>query len=894
MNAGLSYPSFDTAFQALTGYSPYRWQRRFFDRLYSSQGIPHLLDVPTGLGKTSIIPIWLIALAQQAQKGTVKLPRRLVYIVNRRTVVDRATSVVEQIRDRLLKPDDSHWLEYAGVLRAVAKALRGLISTGGSLLAVSTLRGELADNEEWKADPARAGIIIGTIDMIGSKLLFSGYGDGRYWRAQHAALIGQDSLIVHDEAHLTPAFSELLYRVAEVQNQAADPRPLHVMELSATSRNNATQALELEPEDKEDDAVRERLDAAKYLQIHNAKDTEIIKQLLVEFSVAHDNERAKVLIYVQSPDDARTITERLQKRLGSNTRQRVALLTGTLRGYERDQLVRNEVFQTFLDPALPVEQTVYLVSTSAGEVGVDLDADHLVCDLTTLDAMIQRLGRVNRRGGQGRVAQVDVVVATTRKDKPSDFERTVERTRAILERWASPDGRVDVRPQALRDFLNKLSDEERTAAFAPKPDVPPLTDILLDAWSLTSVTKQMPGRPAVAAYLHGLTNDPPETYVAWRTEVDLLRKFNADEEMLRDWFLACPIETRERLRDRTDQVKKMLAALLQEHRKGNDSCDFPVVLLDERGEAEWTLLSDITEKEFKLEYKTVVLPVEAGGLGADGALDEKSLKKVCDVAEKSAIGAKQRRRERWLAIKGGDGERYERLLDGESAIALPAGLREQERISLHQPEEDSEAEGEWRYLLVMVNKTEGARIKQTLRDHTQQVVGRTECIADALRLSPPLKAALVKAAEWHDRGKARVVWQRYACNSAPDPLNDPLAKSTKYQHPRMLGGYRHELGSLLEASINGAVRAVAEDERELLLHLIAAHHGWARPHFERRAWDHTRTTVDNEQATEEVLRRFGRLQQRFGRWGLAWLEALLRCADSAASEPQETGTEDAI
>ena len=33
----------------------------------------------------------------------------------------------------------------------------------------------------------------------------------------------------------------------------------------------------------------------------------------------------------------------------------------------------------------------------------------------------------------------------------------------------------------------------------------------------------------------------------------------------------------------------------------------------------------------------------------------------------------------------------------------------------------------------------------------------------------------------------------------------------------------------------------------------------------------------------EVPRRFARLQRKFGRWGLAYLESLLRAADYAAS-----------
>ncbi|HEY3911695.1 MAG TPA: DEAD/DEAH box helicase family protein [Stellaceae bacterium] len=60
--------------------------------------IPAALDLPTGLGKTSVMAIWLIALAEQAAAGAVRLPWRLVYVVDRRTVVDQATEETHTIR----------------------------------------------------------------------------------------------------------------------------------------------------------------------------------------------------------------------------------------------------------------------------------------------------------------------------------------------------------------------------------------------------------------------------------------------------------------------------------------------------------------------------------------------------------------------------------------------------------------------------------------------------------------------------------------------------------------------------------------------------------------------------------------------------------------------------
>lgn len=880
-------PWFDSSFEALTDHRPLHWQRRLFLMLSSGQ-VPTFCNLATGLGKTSVIPIWLLALAWQADHGSVTLPRRLVYVVNRRTVVDQATGVVERMRERLLAPVDPRWSRCEDVLRGLARALKTLASTDERFLAVSTLRGELADNEEWKADPARPAIIVGTVDMIGSKLLFSGYGDGRYWRAQHAGLVGQDALIVHDEAHLTPAFGEVLRQVAAAQRRIPEPRPVQIMELTATSRAGTASMFQLTPEDENDQFVRNRLDATKWVRLHEVghTDEEMIEKL-VNLSVRHEDQRAKVLVYVRSPETAKKVLDGLNRIAGGD---RTGLLTGTIRGYERDQLVRgHQVYRAFLEPARSVEQTVYLVSTSAGEVGIDIDADHMVCDSTTLESMVQRLGRVNRAGGVGRAASVDVVLA--RGDEAATvasdgIAQAIATTEGILREWtAGTGGPVDLSPRNLRARLNDLEPQRREDAFAPEPRVPPLTDILLDGWALTTVNEDMPGRPAVAEYLHGLEAEPPETFVAWRKEVELLASEGVDEEGLTEWFQACRILTHERLRDRTDRVRKTLDALLRSHRKSDALRDFPVVVLTERGQATLGRLSEIVTREFNLAYRTVVLPVEIGGLDR-GALDPGELTQACDVAEELTPGIKTGGRERWVLREEHEGRTYQRLQTGDTAEQLLVnGLREHYRLTLQERPEGAEGGGTYLLLLIdakqaAVERPETVRVSQRLDVHLDETRRSMERISRALRLNSELAEALAAAAASHDIGKNRRIWQWYACNRSPDA---PLAKSEKYLHGRFLAGYRHEFGSLLDAVADETIRG--HPQGDLVLHLIAAHHGWGRPHFRPEAWDNSYPTAKNEDTAADVVRRFGRLQHQFGRWGLAWLEALLRCADMAASAP---------
>src|SRR5579871_1304974 len=174
-------PDFATAFAVLTGNAPFPWQQELYRRFVEGK-IPTSCDLPTGLGKTSVIALWLIALANHPDR----LPRRLVYVVNRRTVVDQTTTEVEKLRENLR--DDPR---AAALLDNLKKLCAIPLEEDELPLAISTLRGQFADNREWSADPARPAVVAGTVDMIGSRLLFSGYRVGFKGKPLHAGFLGQ-------------------------------------------------------------------------------------------------------------------------------------------------------------------------------------------------------------------------------------------------------------------------------------------------------------------------------------------------------------------------------------------------------------------------------------------------------------------------------------------------------------------------------------------------------------------------------------------------------------------------------------------------------------------------------------------------------------------------------
>jgi len=857
---------FDAAFEALTGNPPFPWQRALYRRFISDgeDNIPATATLPTGLGKTNVIAIWLLALATVKEK----IPRRLVYVVNRRTVVDQTTAEVEKLRNNLR--NGGHLPEHVRTL------------------AISTLRGQHADNQEWSADPARPAVIAGTVDMIGSRLLFSGYGRGFKSRPLHAGFLGQDVLLVHDEAHLEPAFQCLIESIRQEQEQCREFRRFRVMALTATPRGGED-PFELTPEERESPdvlpaeptepihVVWRRLKAKKALTLIPVPDEEQVVPRIVELAWQRGQKHSgsAIIVFVRTVEAVEKVRKGLlAKKVPDDS---VSTLTGTMRGFERSRQAdpRQEradpVFARFLpqpkDPGdwktkpLDRDRTVYLICTAAGEVGVDISADHLVCDLTPLDSMVQRFGRVNRYGLRSDTC-IDVVheEKSSEKKKADPFDQ---------RRWPTLQLLRELHGDASPAALGQLPLPARVAAFTPTPTILPTSDILFDAWTLTSVRDRLPGRPPVVDYLHGVAAwQPPETYVAWREEVQLLTE-RFTPKQLADLLEDYPLKPHELLRDRTDRVLRHLNGLAEAHH------DSHAWVIDD-GTVRPTTLKELAQEDAAdLRDCTILLPPEVGGLTASGTLGAGNQSPQLDVADE------------WRGEN--DQPRRRRVWDEE---APPEGMRLVREVDTNPnadeegDEEESPARRFWRWYVrpraADDDASKTAREPITWDHHTSDVVRNATRIADALlKDHPDLHTALVTAAKFHDLGKKRVVWQKSIGN--PNPT-DWHAKSGRDWKPREITDYRHEFGSLLDVEEEDDFKKRGPDERELVLQLIAAHHGRGRPHFpEAEAFDPDRPDEAACRAAAEGPRRFARLQRKYGRWGLAYLESLLRAADAEAS-----------
>ena len=936
---------FAEAFEGLTGYEPFPWQARLFERL-SAGDLPPAVDLPTGLGKTSVMALWLLARAAGA-----RLPRRLVHVVDRRAVVDQATDFAEHIREALRRPE-------------LEEVRRGL-ALGGRPLAISTLRGKYVDNREWLEDPAAPAIIVGTVDMIGSRLLFEGYGVSRRMRPYAAGLMGCDALVMLDEAHLSRPFERLLRtietgqrapeaghtgqprgRFAGTQADAMRPPPFRVLPLSATlgDASGAEPPFTLDDDDRANEVVRARLEASKTLTIEDLDKDKRLEDVLAEraWGLMRDESGAaarpsRTLIYCDRRKVAEKVAEALRKRTRKEAFEaEIILFVGGRRVYEREEAARQLEEHGLIAGCDAVPKApIFVVATSAGEVGVDLDADRMVCDLVAWERMVQRLGRVNRRGmGAARVL---VIQGPFDKKEAGEADIVRQAVRELLEALPQDGtGRYQAGPAALAGLGEDPALRKRIAkASTPAPLYPAFTRPLVDAWAMTSLTEHT-GRPEVGPWLRGWVREESQTTVVWRrflpvrfegtsagTRIPVQRSSEIEE-----FFEAAPPQGAELLETETWQVVEWLKKRARWHlhklakakagkratsgvetgENGDASVaeaegsallpplnpDSPIAfLLDGNGKLEGTLSFKVAagaKAEVlirRLAGRKLMVDARLNGLD-NGLLDAGHDEPVLTIEdswgrpEDDVLPAIRIR-----VLSDGARSRLadERGKQHEEGGSSPDPWHETLAVPLQQSP-DGDSTSVW----LVVEKQRGAEtdeearavspVHQTLHEHQTQVASEALRIAAALNLAEEDRAMLAAAALHHDDGKKASRWQR-AFNAKRE--GGPYAKTPGPLNRKVLNGYRHEFQSMLDAEENGLDGLDRSDPRfDLALHLIAAHHGRARPAIGIEGCDSLPPTAAARRAHGAAL-RFARLLRQWGPWGLAWWEALLRAADRRAS-----------
>ena len=970
---------FKAAFTALTAdgderHPPFKWQTRLYRRFLDCVP-PSTVDVPTGLGKTAVMALWLIAKAS----GAAALPRQLVYVVDRRAVVDQATRFAEQLRANIKTEMP---LEFAKRL--------GLGSDRA--LPISTLRGGFTDNRDWLEDPGKPAVVVGTVDMIGSRLLFQGYGVSRRMRPFHAGLLGVDALVVLDEAHLCPPFEGLLREIARERTGILGPKPgtsasgvvppFRVMSLSATGQENVSETtgtFKFQDDDKEDDSTaRERYTARKRLTVHefDAESPETKKEdkkkpdrLATEISERARNlstadAPTRVLVYCDRRTDAEKVKKKIESRMkASKTPREIEMLVGGRRVRERENIatwLKEHGFVGGVDA--PPDRPTFLIATAAGEVGVDLNADHLVCDLVEWERMQQRFGRVNRRGKGD--ARIEVVAAPRSKEKKEEWPARLERLREPLTalrpaarqeafgenrtgeaqttqsfmddgkgsaeqgaaeqlplqietrddcdpRDASPAGLADLKNRAAANpALQKRVAEAKT----PAPLRPALTRPLVDNWSMTSLDDD-PARARIEPWLRGWEQGEPQTKVVWRAHLPVKDDgAEAGAKEVEAFFEAAPphateileTETSRVLRWMMDRAKKLVdqkdeSETPEGEHSETDGADSEARPLTRTGTAAYVLTSrrklqrtltlrklhseskgDRKLKEQVLPGATVVFDARFAGLASDGMLDAAAEAPpptvdgetedwMPEADDKPVVRFRVRRarsddtqepdkhwreRHRFVTDRTGNGE-------------------EQEWLSVEK----------WKHDSATGNDGSIGRL-QELKEHHACTEKKAEALAKAAGLVSPHDTVLAVAARHHDDGKGARRWQR----AAAAPRDDRIYAKTGQMFPERLNGYRHEFGSLPSVQQDEGFKRLPADLQNLTLHLVAAHHGHARPAIRADGCDEPPPVSENR--AREVMVRFARLQKTWGPWGLAWWESLLRAADHQASRDNEAAERD--
>lgn len=411
---------------------PYQWQIRLMLYVVEHGRWPQSIGAPTASGKTSVIDIHVflnamagiasVAGSEVAQElgglPLQRIPRRLVLTVNRRSLVDDQFEEADMLRDRLQSDDhsDDGLRLYRRGLDLRSAVDDGLAQENKSLRMITAeLRGGISPNREWRYYPQTCAVICATPDMFGSRLLFRGYGTSRTMRSMEAGLLAYDTVLIADEAHLSRQLLETACQVSRIENMAETPlssqvTPLQVVETTATpaSGNAEERVGVLESDFEVDTALARRLNNPKsvFTNFDFEKDKDVIDAIVaqcialilsnIEADKSNDSNPHVLGCIVNTVKNAKVVAKELERQCKKHGISRpVDVYIGPMRAFDKCQIARKLHSLPYLKPD---DAPCCIIGTQTLEVGVDVDFTDMVTEIAPGSALVQRSGRVNRRG----------------------------------------------------------------------------------------------------------------------------------------------------------------------------------------------------------------------------------------------------------------------------------------------------------------------------------------------------------------------------------------------------------------------------------------------------------------------------------------------------------------
>ena len=852
---------FAAFFRDVHGYEPFPWQQRLTTQVLQRREWPKVIDLPTGTGKTAVLDTAVFAMTMQPETT----PRRVVFVIDRRIVVDQVCERAHRIQERIKAADTP-------VLECIRDRLRTL--SDGEPLGVAALRGGIPIDGEWTHRPDQPWVLVSTVDQFGSRLLFRGYGVSPGMRPIHAGLAGNDCLVILDEVHLSVPFAQTLARISALRAGPL-PRRFATVEMSATpSDRTATPFTLCSDADLDGCAeLRRRVKADKRASLVSVRNQEeipagVLKIVMsLDKSIRRNESRARsVGVVVNRVRTARDTYAAL-----ASADYSTHLITGRMRPLDRVDALDEIGPAVDPDGDEREDRLTVVVATQAIEVGADFSFDALVTECAAVDSLRQRFGRLDRRGTHaertGCPAQAWIIgpksIVGSRKPDPI-YGESVRATWDELERRCEDDGRLDIGPTALRDFPG--------SAMAPRTSAPLLLRTHLDAWVQTRPEPMV--QPSVDWFLHGIDqNRPADVSVLWRSD--------RSSEALR----LVPPRQAECIQVPIGAVKSWLAgdpevavADVGEVHEPEDS----QISAESHGKdwVRWAGFGEGAKDDVQIgdicPGDVLIVDPGRGGLTA-GTWDPSSKEPVTDLGDAAQIESGRRttlrldpnlprvvspptpadeaeadaspvrrRVAEWLESRASDPtelphwmrKAVEKLLGNDFEVH-PVGL-------------DNNIPGRSYYILTsrdpktkkpvvdagtLDDSDEAGSFTATgvsLTRHLDGVGKRAGEIAERLGLPCEIVEDLRLAGRLHDLGKVDSRFQFQLVGGDPFELamrhGEPLAKSLP--RARRVAGYpegmRHEIASVAMIESNADVLGLANDA-DLVLHLVGTHHGWGRP-----------------------------------------------------------------